>query len=173
MPLQTSGPISLLDIQNEFGGSNPIGLDEYYGAASGLPTSGTISLNQFYGLSAGWFLTVAQNPFNANVFGYFQGSYGSLTNTDLNGAAIQQITYVRTPLKNGFLRAITVVLIGVLPQTHFSTIQSPQGLQQLSTANALFNANASQNSSAWSWFIQNDPTAFWQNAGSQIEIVFT
>lgn len=51
MALQTSGAISLLDIQNEFGGSNPIGINEYYGAAGGIPASGTISFNQFYGKS--------------------------------------------------------------------------------------------------------------------------
>lgn len=51
MALQTSGPISLDDLQNEFGGSNPISLSEYYGAASGVPTSGTISLGDFYGTS--------------------------------------------------------------------------------------------------------------------------
>jgi len=52
MPLQSSGAISLNDVQNEFGGSNPIGIDEYYSAASGIPSSGTISLNDFYGASA-------------------------------------------------------------------------------------------------------------------------
>jgi hypothetical protein len=57
MALQTSGSISLLDIQNEFGGSNPIGLNEYYGAASGIPASGTIAIGDFYGASA----------FNANL----------------------------------------------------------------------------------------------------------
>jgi len=51
MVLQSSGAISLNDIQNEFGGSNPIGINEYYGVASGIPSSGTISLNQFYGAS--------------------------------------------------------------------------------------------------------------------------
>lgn len=51
MALQTTGPISLLDIQNEFGGSNPISLSEYYGVAAGIPASGTISINQFYGKS--------------------------------------------------------------------------------------------------------------------------
>ena len=50
MPVPT-GTASLLDIQNEFGGSNPISLSEYYGAASGVPTSGTISINDFRGLS--------------------------------------------------------------------------------------------------------------------------
>ena len=52
MALQTSGAISLLDIQNEFGGSNPISLSEYYGAASGIPASGAISIGNFYGASA-------------------------------------------------------------------------------------------------------------------------
>lgn len=61
MPLQTSGTITLLDIQNEFGGSNPIGLSEYYrggtyvpdnnSANTGIPTSGAISLSSFYGAS--------------------------------------------------------------------------------------------------------------------------
>lgn len=51
MTLQTSGAISLLDIANEFGGSTPHAINEYYGAASGIPSSGTISFNQFYGKS--------------------------------------------------------------------------------------------------------------------------
>ena len=52
MALQTSGAISLADIQTEFGGSNPISLSEYYGVASGVPASGTISIGDFYGKSA-------------------------------------------------------------------------------------------------------------------------
>lgn len=51
MALQTSGKISLIDIQGEFGGSAPHTLKEYYGAASGIPTSGTISIKDFYGAS--------------------------------------------------------------------------------------------------------------------------
>jgi len=59
MPLPSSGPITLAQIQTEFGGTNPIGLNEYYrgGAfvASGIPqnanipTSGAISVSNFYG----------------------------------------------------------------------------------------------------------------------------
>lgn len=52
MTLQSSGAISLADVQTEFGGSNPIGINEYYGVAAGVPGSGTISLNDFYGKSA-------------------------------------------------------------------------------------------------------------------------
>lgn len=50
MALQSSGPISLLDIANEFGGTAPHSLSEYYGAG-GVVASGAISLSLFYGLS--------------------------------------------------------------------------------------------------------------------------
>jgi hypothetical protein len=58
MPLPASGPISLTDIQNEFGGPTPIVLSNYYkgGAyventdfAPNVPASGPISLTNFYG----------------------------------------------------------------------------------------------------------------------------
>ena len=61
MALQTSGAISLLNLQTEFGGANPIGLNEYYrGGAyvpntaqnSAVPTSGAIALSNFYGAAA-------------------------------------------------------------------------------------------------------------------------
>lgn len=60
MVLQSSGQISFSDIQTEFGGSNPISINEYYynsasgymNGVSGIPSIGTaISLNQYYGKS--------------------------------------------------------------------------------------------------------------------------
>lgn len=62
MPLPSSGPLSLNDIQTEFGGSNPISLSEYYaggglvpagttGTNGAVPSSGTISISNFYGTS--------------------------------------------------------------------------------------------------------------------------
>lgn len=62
MPLPTSGPISLAAIQAEFGGTNPISLSEYYaggglvptgttGTNGAVPSSGQISLWNFYGTS--------------------------------------------------------------------------------------------------------------------------
>lgn len=62
MALPSSGPLSLSDIQGEFGGSNPIGLNEYYaggglvptgtsGTYGAVPSSGTISVRNFYGTS--------------------------------------------------------------------------------------------------------------------------
>jgi hypothetical protein len=60
MALPSSGAISLLAIQNEFGGANPISISEYYkGGANvpntttnaSVPTSGAISFNDFHGAS--------------------------------------------------------------------------------------------------------------------------
>lgn len=51
MPIKPSGtPLTTTEIQTEFGGVVPISLSEYYGLASGLPTSGQpIPMSSFYG----------------------------------------------------------------------------------------------------------------------------
>lgn len=62
MALPSSGPLSLSQIQGEFGGSNPISLSEYYaggglvpsgtsGTYGAVPSSGAISIRNFYGTS--------------------------------------------------------------------------------------------------------------------------
>lgn len=62
MTLPSSGPLTLADIQTEFGGSNPISLSEYYAGGSyvpagtsgtygAVPSSGQISIQNFYGTS--------------------------------------------------------------------------------------------------------------------------
>ena len=53
MALQGSGPIKLSEVQTEFGGTDPISLSEYYAAEGSLPTTGAISIGDFYGLSDG------------------------------------------------------------------------------------------------------------------------
>ena len=61
MALQSSGAISLLQIQTEFTGAAPISLSEYYRSGSyvsnttpnaNIPTSGAISFSNFYGGTA-------------------------------------------------------------------------------------------------------------------------
>jgi len=56
MPVTSSGAITLQNVQDEFGGSHPISISEYYGSDT-VPTSGAISLNNFYGTSAEYVLT--------------------------------------------------------------------------------------------------------------------
>lgn len=59
MTLPNTGPLSLDDIQTEFGGSNPISLSEYYAngpyvplGAGAIPAAGPIRISDFYGASS-------------------------------------------------------------------------------------------------------------------------
>ena len=63
MTLPASGPLTFSDIQTEFGGTNPIALNEYYaggglvpagtsGTYGAVPSSGALSVQNFYGTSA-------------------------------------------------------------------------------------------------------------------------
>jgi hypothetical protein len=77
MPLPSSGPLTLANIQTEFGGSNPISLSEYYaggglvpagtsGTYGAVPSSGAISIRNFYGTSA--FAAVFNNAENISIY---------------------------------------------------------------------------------------------------------
>lgn len=67
MPIKLSGPISMQDIVDEFGGDAPHSLNEYYRSGdrvvdaninSGVPTAGQISLEDFYGASKIIYMTL-------------------------------------------------------------------------------------------------------------------
>jgi hypothetical protein len=95
MAIPSSGPLTLGDIQTEFGGSNPISLSEYYaggayvpagttGTYGAVPSSGEISIRNFYGTSA--FSLAFNNADNIQIYvtssgsGPLQAAYG--INTD-------------------------------------------------------------------------------------------
>lgn len=74
MALPLSGPLSLSQIQAEFGGSNPISLSEYYRGGpyttpnnTNVPTSGAISISNFYGATRQFAFTISSNQTNANL----------------------------------------------------------------------------------------------------------
>jgi hypothetical protein len=75
MPLQSTGPISLADIAAEFSDAPPHSLSEFYGIAAGLPTTGAIGIQSFYGLSAAFqaTLTTNQQEFNLRTWLIGQG----------------------------------------------------------------------------------------------------
>ncbi len=129
MVLQSSGQISFADIQNEFGGSNPIEIYEYYtnngqgytNNVSGLPTIGnSISLQQFYNKSRFSPSTsiTAINATGASAFSYIQipggprtllnylqsfGVSGSSTNTGTgswNTSFSGDLYYTANPIAN-------------------------------------------------------------------------
>lgn len=122
MALQSSGAISLLDIQNEFGGSNPIGINEYYrggayvpSSQTSIPTSGTIDFADFYGTSSGGWPCLdlfssfsesqtGQPNFTLDIYGeYFTPTAGSFTfyfdlTTDTNVSSLTAYLYRGTTL---------------------------------------------------------------------------
>ena len=56
MTTPASGEISIQDIVDEFGGTAPHALSEYYGAG-GVPSSGELTLSDFYGRSNAQYVT--------------------------------------------------------------------------------------------------------------------
>ena len=85
-PLPSSGPLSLLNIQEEFLGSNPIGLSEYYrggalvpnsSSTTTIPTSGTIAVSNFYGTRRRIAIpiTISSPAFNYDLFTNRSPSY--------------------------------------------------------------------------------------------------
>jgi hypothetical protein len=95
MALPNSGPLSLSDIQTEFGGSNPISLSEYYkgGAfvlntdfAPNVPSSGTISISDFYGARKTTLTTLTFNTPGDNLFVIPATVVGNLQIVTMTGA---------------------------------------------------------------------------------------
>jgi len=118
MPLPSSGTLSYQDIQDEFGGSHPISINEYYGAAAGIPASGAIGVNNFYGTSnlqpyeitdpfgdnSGVFLfrlnnTTAEAQGNAGAMSAFGGSGSINYSTDTPNSS--KISHSFNHLTNG------------------------------------------------------------------------
>lgn len=96
MALQTSGAISILNLVSEFGGTAPHSLSEYYRGGSlvpdtptnsGVPTSGAISLTDFYGAAA-YVPDVTPNAVN---WTNLSGSYTNFTNITTNTQTISGI----------------------------------------------------------------------------------
>ena len=90
MPLPSSGPLSLNDIQTEFGGTNPIGMNEYYaggglvpagttGTFGAVPSSGALSIQNFYGTAN--YIPV----YIEELFSTFLYNGASATQTIVNG----------------------------------------------------------------------------------------
>jgi hypothetical protein len=107
MVLQASGAISLADIQTEFGGTNPISMDEYYvggtyvpSGTTVLPTSGTIGMNSFYGRAKYLYIITSTNYYTAltrytNAFTITQSFADPDVQLQMNSASVSSsITHV-------------------------------------------------------------------------------
>ena len=105
-----TGTITLTDVQTEFGGSNPISISEYYSGAgyvppgtSGVPSSGTISMDNLRGKSNINYGTVTPSvssisegqsvTFTFNAVSVPDGTYyWKLTGTNINASDFSAIT---------------------------------------------------------------------------------
>lgn len=123
MALQTSGPISLANVQTEFGGSNPISISEYYGAASGVPSSGTISLSNFYGTSA-IVPIVMSNTANSSQGGSLKNPYtfSGMSFGTTNGGRKILVTITGEDASVGGTQSISSVTIGGVTATRLVAI---------------------------------------------------
>jgi hypothetical protein len=93
MPVPSSGPISLSDIQAAFGGASPISLSEYYagganvpagttGVSGPVPSSGTISVSNFYGASSAEYRLDSGVYSDTAVFGISDAGVSLSINSD-------------------------------------------------------------------------------------------
>jgi hypothetical protein len=112
MPLPSSGPLSLNDIQTEFGGTNPISLSEYYagganvpagttGTYGAVPSSGTISIRNFYGTSKAVFRLDANTYSDFGAMGilpaevtFYVNSNGSVQATTFNSGIVDSYDWI-------------------------------------------------------------------------------
>lgn len=128
MTLQTSGAISLNDLATEFGGTAPHSLSEYYaggglvpagasGTNGAVPSSGAISLSNFYGVSnyADFALTLQYN----------------LTGTESGVAPVLGVLY--QPNTNGLLFRNTVYTTTNYSTAHVFTQADQYGNKQGAT----------------------------------------
>jgi len=123
MPLQTSGQISLNDIQNEFGGTNPTSITEYYRGGSfvpdtttnsSIPTSGQISFDDFYGGSVLVAFIISTVTDSRSVCGTRVGPtayFDDGLNVGSNGYSDSAGT---TPLDDGFYNTTTQFAIRII-----------------------------------------------------------
>lgn len=112
MTLQSSGAISLANIQTEFGGSNPISISEYYAGGGyvpsgtgSIPTSGTISFSTFYGTTAqlptGYWISEVTYPSTQSVYdGWRSADFDSSGNVYAVSTA-QAVSSVTTSSPSG------------------------------------------------------------------------
>ena len=96
MAIPASGPLSLTDIQTEFGGTNPISLSEYYaggglvpagttGTYGAVPSSGAISVQNFYGTS-NFIPSYIENVFSTTVYNGTGSAQTITNNINLSGS---------------------------------------------------------------------------------------
>ena len=116
MALPSSGVLTLDDIQTEFGGTNPIDLSDYYRAGglvpdtagnAAIPTSGVISVSDFYG---------SANSIALNFATTFTGTINNGTSITIGTARSTRMVHIMgylpsTPPSSGSIGGVSMTII--------------------------------------------------------------
>jgi hypothetical protein len=145
MTIKTSGSLAFSEIQAEFGGSNPISLSEYYaggayvpagtsGTNGAVPSSGPISVSNFYGTSNITTITLVSgeydygfigDPYNEYEFaaeGYGIYGIGSISPSTIRGHTLGQFYTIRDRLFGGNA-SLTIAIEGITSKNFFSRVE--------------------------------------------------
>jgi len=189
MALPGSGTLSIQDIVDEFGGTAPHSLSEYYrngayvgSSNTGVPTSGTISLSDFYGASAATVLTVTEGSLlldypQGDHFGWAKSNrvpnyattptnfithsaFGARSPAYVNGAVVQCL--IASEASKTTTERFCVVLLGTHAKTFFTSVL-PQGGTTLNTASA----NFAQFSGTTVWVWYTSIPSGWNGSGTR------
>jgi hypothetical protein len=156
MVLQSIGPISLSNIQTEFGGTNPIQMSEYYRGnglvqSTQIPTSGTpISFSLFYGLAA----SPSGPPTSGLIAHYDANSHtsGSTTWNDLSGNGLHL-----TLNNSGIFQTLDNVKHMNLSTTTYSARRSP-GLSAYANSTMIIFTSILNNTSGYRTLLRHPTT---------------
>ena len=106
MTLQTSGAISLSQVQSEFGGSNPISMSEYYRNGSNVPSTITTGAGAW---SSYQYSRTGSNDYywSHNIFASLRWAGGTVPSSYL-GASTTSYSYLGYTYERGsFVTSIT------------------------------------------------------------------
>ena len=174
LELPIAGPLSLQDVEDEFGGGGSKSLSEYYrngiyvpdyAENTSVPESGEISLNDFYGTRSK--LDTILDPGQAGSYygfstGWFQspGPHGTLEDSDLDGITILELV----SFDSGGSQYLSLSLQGFHAQTKFTTLTGTN-LANLSFASAWSYDQHTANELGGGWPNANGTTWIWQVVG--------
>ena len=169
--LQTSGTISLDDIRNQFGADGSPDMAEYYrggvnatrvhsygeGHNTNIPTSGTISMNQFYGAHRGWHLTCGASAGSGFEYrGYSNGNnigaIGSINPTNYRAATIRGMYRTYSNFKGNTNRSMIIILSGYRARNWFNRYVEP-GIGTYYTSSATWSPTSAY--TIWNWSVPN------------------
>lgn len=161
MPLQTSGAISLQNLQDEFGGSHPIQLTEYGGLRQS-GTGSTISLSDYYGGTNSPVVTqgTLQQQYST-IYGFnLDNSVGSVSpsawyNSSQQGRTIKEIARINSSA--GLFFHFELSYSAAIPANDFTSIQFTANgtLTTLTSAESYTSTTQGGFGRRWSWSLSN------------------